>query len=550
MNDRRRKGHQVVFRLEDGARPPRENDPVAGLRFSIAAQTGGKVLIDFTGLKQRRLALAFARALRHMAAPGGALGVRSTVKAYSVVLPRFFDYLRETAESVASPADLKGLHVDGFEAWLEARGLSRVHLFTVLSKVIAILRQIAADESAEVSPDLVSRLRYTSAKPFQRPRPRDAYSPFVARQLRDAARKDVAAVIRRLKEDQPVDLDPSLRRLEAAVHAIIMERGLVRSNEPAFKYLYQARRRLGRSNEQLGDELNGQHHLTRDDVIPFLVLLGLETGLEIECCKALTIDCLRNATGGSAEIAYLKRRARGAEHKRLRVRDGGSTAPADMIRQLIDLTAAARRHCPSQNLWVYYSAGVLTAGVRYPQMLIDSWTRRHGIVDDDGRPLRLLLSHLRKTHKALWYLKTEGHMTRFAVGHTPEVAARHYADVPALRPLHETTVAEAFREVVAAAVAPTVLDPDQEAAWRRDSAQAPNVPAGIDPITLLDGEQDVWLASCAGFHASPYGPGRGALPAAVLGLPRMFERGDHRPEAPGHPVVPRLRRGSTSSAAR
>ena len=99
----------------------------------------------------------------------------------------------------------------------------------------------------------------------------------------------------------------------------------------------------------------------------------------------------------------------------------------------------------------------------HPQTLVDAWTRRHAIVDDDGRPLRLLLSHLRKTHKALWYIKTEGHMARFAVGHTPEVAARHYADVPALRPLHEATVAEAFEEAVTAALTPIVLTPEQEA---------------------------------------------------------------------------------------
>ena len=66
-------------------------------------------------------------------------------------------------------------------------------------------------------------------------------------------------------------------------------------------------------------------------------------------------------------------------------------------------------------------------------------------VDDDGKPLHLLLSRLRKTHKALWYTKTEGHMARFAVGHSREVAARHYADLPSLRPLHETAVADAFR---------------------------------------------------------------------------------------------------------
>ena len=199
---------------------------------------------------------------------------------------------------------------------------------------------------------------------------------------------------------------------------------------------------------QLGDELNGRHHLTRNDIVPFLVLLALETGLEIECCKALMVDCLQNASNGTVEIAYLKRRARGAEHKRLRVRDGGPTTPGGMIRRLIEVTARARGRHPSQCLWVYCGAGAFAAGIGHPQELVDSWTRRHDIVDDDGRPLRLLLSRLRKTHKALWYLKTEGHMARFAVGHTPEVAARHYADVPALRPLHEATVADAFREAV------------------------------------------------------------------------------------------------------
>src|ERR1019366_9288401 len=114
---------------------------------------------------------------------------------------------------------------------------------------------------------------------------------------------------------------------------------------------------------------------------------------------------------------------------------------------------------------------LLTAGVRYPQMLIDSWTRRHGIVDDESRPLRLVLSRLRKTHKALWYLKTEGHMARFAVGHTPEVAARHYADVPSLRPLHEAAAADAFTEAVARS-APIVLTPAQEQAWRCEPKHA------------------------------------------------------------------------------
>jgi hypothetical protein len=101
--------------------------------------------------------------------------------------------------------------------------------------------------------------------------------------------------------------------MEGAVHAIIEERGLVRSDEPAFVKLYHARARRGRSTEHLGDELNGRHHLTRDDVVPFLVQLALETGLEIECCKTLTVDCLQNASDRTVEIAFLKRRARGGD---------------------------------------------------------------------------------------------------------------------------------------------------------------------------------------------------------------------------------------------
>ena len=421
------------------------------------------------------------------------------------------------ARPVAGIETLRARHVDGFEGWLEAGGLTRIHLFTVLVKIVGVLRQVAIDSPGEVSSDLRHRLRYISAKPFQRSRPRDAYSPFVARQLRDAARDDVTAVLRRLQQARSLVPDPILSGMEAAVHAVIEERGLLRTDQPAYRNMYFARARRGLPTHQLADELNGRQHLTRNDIVPFLVLLALETGLEIECCKELMVDCLQNASNGTVEITYLKRRARGAEHKRLRVRDGGPTTPGGLIRRLIEVTARARKHHPSQCLWVYCGAGTFAAGIRHPQELVDSWTRRHDIIDDDGRPLRLLLSRLRKTHKALWYLKTEGHMARFAVGHTPEVAARHYADVPALRPLHEATVADAFREAVNSARAPIVLTAEQEAAWRTGPTQGSAIPQGCDPIALLDGKQDVWLAGCAGFYASPHGSAGDPCPMPFWG---------------------------------
>jgi hypothetical protein len=117
-----RKGRRVAFSRDDGITIPPDADPITGLRFTIAAQNGGETLIDFTALRPRRLALAAARALRHLAAPGGPLGARSTVQAYAVTLPQFFFYLGEAGEPIADIGALQGRHVDGFEAWLEERG--------------------------------------------------------------------------------------------------------------------------------------------------------------------------------------------------------------------------------------------------------------------------------------------------------------------------------------------------------------------------------------------------------------------------------------------
>jgi hypothetical protein len=59
-------------------------------------------------------------------------------------------------------------------------------------------------------------------------RPRDAYSPFVARALRDAARADVEAMFRRLGADDRTDEgDPAITAARADVEAIIARQGFM-----------------------------------------------------------------------------------------------------------------------------------------------------------------------------------------------------------------------------------------------------------------------------------------------------------------------------------
>ena len=149
--------------------------------------------------------------------------------------------------------------------------------------------------------------------------------------------------------------------------------------------------------------------------------------------KALRADCLRNPASGTVEIEYCKRRARGSEWKRLRVRDGASSTPGGIVRTLIEVTAAARKHKSSESLWVYFHIGRFFERMNDPEWILDAWAESHRIVDDAGQPLRILLSRLRKTHAP--GMRRHGSSLRGRAH--PEVAARHYADLPSLRHLHE-----------------------------------------------------------------------------------------------------------------
>lgn len=503
MRGRPRKGTAVRFAVADGAVPPHAGDPVLGLRFNIEARYGGTVEVDLVRERPRAIAVAFAGALRRQSELGGSLGARSTIKQHLAAYLRFFAYLREHS-TAKTPAYLRADDLDGYEHFHETGGMTPIHRHTVLAKAILALRSIDADQPGLLDEGLRRRLSYTSAQSAGRSRPRDAYSPFVARKLRDAARGDIARIFQRI--GKPLDEDdhyPNLRRVTDEANARIVASGRLSSADRIFQHLYCMRLRRGLPVSNLSEDLHARFHLRAMDIPPLLTFLSLETGLEIECCKALTINCLQNPRPGTIEIAYEKRRARGAEHKHICVRDGGIGTPGGLIRKLIEATAFTRQFVQSDNLWLYYYTGPtqLRAGIKHPHELVDRWIAGHGIVDDNDEPLRLVLSRLRKTHKALWYLKTEGHMTRFAIGHTPEIAARHYADIPSLRPLHEATIADAFLEVVTAA-APIILTPADEESWRQCDA-APEEHEERDGI--LRGEQDVWLAACSGFDRSPFG---------------------------------------------
>ena len=506
MTDRPRKGRVATFKADNGTLETRKPSSVTGLRFSVEARSGGSAYLDFTDLRPRTLAIDTAQAIRRLSEVGGPLGARSTILAYANTLRIFFDYLRSEVPELAACPQIGAAHIDGFEGWLEAKGKSRVHAFTRLSKIVVVFREIDANDPDRVSQSLRDRLRYTSAQPFERPRPRDAYSPYVARQLRDAARADVAAVMRRIDGHLPETLatnsDPVVRQRAAALHQAVVKRGFLPRNDKATRALYQALYTRRLPTASLLDDVYSRFYLMVHDLPSLLTLLSIDTGLEIECVKTLKADCLSSSSAGTVTLHYTKRRAHGLIQKTMRVRDGGPTTPGGLIRAIIKMTERTRRFCPSDALFVFYHACVFYSQVRHPNTTLSQWVERHGIVDDHGRPLKLLLSRLRKTHKALWYLKTGGHMARFAVGHSVEIAARHYADIPSLRPLHEVTVIDALEDAVRPG-GEAVVSPASGASEIYTDAHH-KIPSKEDNGIARTDIQDVWLASCSGFYDSPF----------------------------------------------
>jgi hypothetical protein len=498
--------------------------PLGALRFEIPVEGGKHVVVTLNDASRPQLMRALGSALHDSLTAPGVVCTPTKVRTHVDQLRRFLHFLDDASEAADSVEAIAPALLDRYEVWLKrhtyAGSIYRRHL---LARPVALLRRIEELKPGTLLPALLPRLTYLSLDPYKNSRPRDAYSGAVAARIRRAGRRQVVEAARRIARDgelpaPPPDLHPAVRdKYQVLVEAIARD-GWAASKEPIFDNMRQRAIYHGaaRRKDLSCAATHARFYPTAIDVVAFIILLSLGTGLEIECLRELKADCLKNPAKGFVDIAYFKRRAHGAEWKVLRVRDGGTTTPGGLVRLALALTARARRRVETDELWVWGSVHGLIAGVSRSNFMARYFMRQHNLVDDQGRALHLELSRLRKTYKAEWYVKTGGQLETFAQGHSVEVAAEHYADIAALRPIHEATIAAAIEDAMAPAQQePYVLNPKQEAAVRHNpcSRKLPPALAADAVVPFLDGAQDVWLASCAGFYDSPFGTKGEACPS-------------------------------------
>ncbi len=480
--------------------------PIEPRRFALVIEDGSSLVVDLTEWPGAAFTTEIAPLVRARILRMGPGLIRRSVQRLLLNLRRFWGFLSERGEMPGKLMDLTVEVIDDYESWLEREAGGRIYQRHLLAALIGVLRVGSEDHPDLLPQALLPRLRFLGHGFVGGSIPRDAYGSGIAAALRVAARGQILDARSRIAvaEDLPphpvqIAACPMLSAHRDAVLAEIAANGQIGTRHPVFKRFANL---AGRRKLDIGIE--GPHrgfHLATMDLAAFLILLSLETGMEAESLIRLKADCLCNPTKGYVEIVYHKRRARGSEWKRLRVRDGSSATPGGLIRLAIALTERARRHLETDRLWVLWTVAGLRAAGEDMRKGIDAFVKHHGLTGDDDAPLHLNLSRLRKTQKAEWYRRTGGQMEQFAVGHSVAVAARHYAEIPALAHIHDAALADAFNDALDAAR----IVPGAETAATFD-ARPEEMPGSDGADARPDPHpQDLWLARCGNFFASPFG---------------------------------------------
>jgi hypothetical protein len=257
---------------------------------------------------------------------------------------------------------------------------------------------------------------------------------------------------------------------------------------------------------------------TMDAVLAFRLLVGLETGICPEGIDGMVADCMEWVGEGEARIHWHKARGAGAESHVFASR--GQWSAGRLIERWLALSARARRLASDQApLWLFCDgAHHRLRRTSFWWDARDAFVARHGLLDDDGRPLRLGFGTLRATYFARHDRHWNGAL-RIDPNHSARVEGDHYlAQARASDPLDATIEAAQRDALRKAAVAPlTLLDVDELAALV-DDREAAATRLGITvraAAQLLAGDRDVFAAACKDFYHSPHGSPGAPCPSPV-----------------------------------
>ncbi len=499
----------------------------------------------------RQIAVIFANAV----ATDGWVRGRASAHSQYYAARRLVRHISSTIPQ-AEPVRIGSLtpeHFDGFDAALRERYPDSTTGHEILRSCVQMLREadlrahetpdLEADSAepvplltATLSPEARRRVQWTSRLDRPESVPLDSYSPTVAAMLRSATENDIDEVTRRYTVDGPRMVAEGQPPVPGAHARACDVAWLINAEGPVTQL--GLRERFGRQDHIQTATLNSRVFPSERDLAPFLIRLGLDTGIPIECLKTLTSDCLRNPNKGRVTIRYLKRRAGGQRWQTKVVRDGHPLSPGGLIRAVLTLTRRAREITGSNQLWVGLISRNKLGQLGFSQArgsVFRRFVRDHALRDgspgEDGKHpyLRLNLRRLRKTYKVERIRATRGRIRDWADDHSVDVAANHYGNVPELRGEHEAAIEAALVEALAV-VAPSVPD---ERLPNDNRPQDDERDVRVEPTVTSVPGVDLWVATCRDPYDSPHGRKGTLCPVAFFGCLRCGNATIHLGKLPG-----------------
>lgn len=186
--------------------------------------------------------------------------------------------------------------------------------------------------------------------------------------------------------------------------------------------------------------------LESEAIVALMLIVGMRSGINTTPLLEMKRDCLgpHPFMPNLMLVRTFKRRGRGAQSTSLRqthIHDLSATVPMDgvaVLKKVLEITQALVPSAPESikdRVWLYRSSErgkdkgqTLCLKMGSVSELTKAIVQRHGLLADDGSPLRVTLGRLRKTmENRLWKLSDGDLLAVSAVmGHSPQVADNHY----------------------------------------------------------------------------------------------------------------------------
>lgn len=186
--------------------------------------------------------------------------------------------------------------------------------------------------------------------------------------------------------------------------------------------------------------------LESEAIVALMLIVGMRTGINITPILEMKRDCMgpHPFMPNLMLVRTFKRRGNGAQSTSLRqtrIHDLAATIPMDgvaVLKKALDLTEVLVANAPDaikDRVWLYRSSQrgkdkgqTLCLKMGSVSELTKAIVLRHGLLADDGSPLRVTFGRLRKTMESRLWKLSDGDLLAVSevMGHSPQVADNHY----------------------------------------------------------------------------------------------------------------------------